>query len=74
MTKRAVILEALQAHPHLSAKQLAGELGLGQSYISRIRKQVMHTLGLPDRVQGADGKTYPSTLSKKRPAVSELLV
>lgn len=64
--KRAEVVQALRDQPNRSAKALAAEVGMSQPCVSRIRRQVMQTHNLPDRVIGRDGRTYPALVARRR--------
>jgi hypothetical protein len=52
---------ALQVFKERSATELAAQIGVHQTYVSRVRDEVKTCLDLPDRVTGKDGKSYPAS-------------
>jgi hypothetical protein len=52
--------------------KIAEQIGVHQTYVSRLREQVKTSLNLPDRVTGKDGKSYPASRNQhdeKRDAI-----
>ena len=69
--KKHAILLALEEWPNRSATDLADQVGVHQTYVSRLRGEVKTSLDLPDRVIGKDGKSYPSTHRSTSPHTKE---
>ncbi len=66
--KKHAILIAVTTWPERSARDVAVQIGCAHQYVSRLKSAQVSTSGhLPDRVTGADGKSYPA----RRPASSE---
>lgn len=59
---RKRLVEALRAEGY-SLRGIATELDVSKSTVERDLTQVSHD-GTPDRVNGADGKTYPASIPK----------
>lgn len=55
--KRHAIELALRVWPERSGRELGEQIGVHQTYVSRIREELKTSLQLPDRVVGRDGKS-----------------
>ena len=65
--KRRAVELAYEAWPDLTQTQIARHVGCNQSYVSKVRAQLVgipsHTL--PDRVIRSDGRSIPATLPRR---------
>jgi hypothetical protein len=63
--KRHAIVLALQTWPDRSTRMIAAQIGCDQSFVVKVRPQVM-TDSSPARVTGKDGKSYPASRTPVR--------
>lgn len=59
--KRHAVELVFATWPDLSLRRIAAQVGCSKSYVGKLRGEVSTSGHLPERVVGADGRSYPAT-------------